>query len=108
MGDLIHHRASGTPTDFQNQLGHTLNTGDGIGKINAPLKTMTRIRAQGKPAATTLDGCRMPVSGFNKDILGAVGTGSSFTAHDAGQADGAGFVGDNAIAFIERDFSATQ
>ena len=63
-----------------------LKTFGGEGRINAALKPVARIRIDFKRTARVSNLHRVPVSAFDKDVNGFIGTAGLEPAHDTGDA----------------------
>ena len=73
----------------------------GEGRIDPTLEAVARVRIDPERAPRVGDLHRIPVGAFDEDAGGGVGAAGALAAHDAGDADRAGVVRDDDLAFGE-------
>lgn len=87
----------GAACDFQNELGGEIAAALDLMRVDATLEAVAGVGMQRESAGSAADVARSEVGTFEKDVRGAFDDAGFFTAHDAGDGDGACVVGDDEV-----------
>ena len=77
-------------------------------EVGAALEAMAGVGVQAVAAGGAADGHGLEPCGFDENILGAGGDHRVPAAHDAGEAESFGVIGDDEVFWIERSFYSVE